>query len=162
MFQFLVVGALAAAWIWMLGRPLLLMLVRRSHRDSVSQFRHHQAVLGRSLGAEPGSTGGLRSFRPLADWRAQPRERRRLQVMLGFAMATFGSVLLALALRGVFIRLFLVMAIGFVAYLLMAASIGARELRAREAASLRRLLEPDDAHGPIGDRVVDREAVAWP
>lgn len=147
-FQFLVVGALAAAWIWMLGRPLLMLFVRRTHRDSVSHFRHQQAVLGRSIGADgpfPGQAVDDRGtgFHPLQWWRSQPRERRRLQVMLGFGMATFASVLLALALRGPFVRLFLVMSIGFVLYLLVAASIGARELRAREAGMRQGLARAD-------------------
>ena len=46
--QFLVAGALVVAWIWMLGRPLLTMLARRSRRDSIDHFRHQQAMLGRS------------------------------------------------------------------------------------------------------------------
>lgn len=133
-FQFLVAGALVMAWIWMLGRPLLTTLARRSRRDSVGHFRHQQAAIGRSIAAEPlDRAGRLPSFHPVAQWRAQPIERRRLQLLLASAIAAFSSLLLAIALRGLFVRLFLLMAIGFVGHVLIGALIGARELRALEA-----------------------------
>lgn len=147
--QFLVVGALIAAWAWMLGRPILTSLFRRSRRDSVGHFRYQQAVLGQSLFEDSDVGLGMASSntdrlaksvtgvgssrpRPIADWRAQPIERRRLQLLLGFAIATFLSLLLAIALRGPFIRLFLLMAVCFAAYLGIAALIGASQLRRQE------------------------------
>ncbi|MGH1491560.1 MAG: hypothetical protein ACRBK7_19535 [Acidimicrobiales bacterium] len=166
--QFVVVGALIAAWAWMLGRPILTNMFRRSRRDSVGHFRYQQAVLGQSMvhdlhtsatpeaspvemtdfddagdvgiadhglaeavgPAAPDSRSNRR--RPIADWLAQPVERRRLQLMLGFAIATFVSLLMAIALRGTFIRLFLLLAICFVAYICIAALIGASQLRRAE------------------------------
>jgi hypothetical protein len=156
-FQFLVAGALAVAWIWMLGRPLLTMLARRSRRDSVGHFRHQQAVLGRSIGVDvPVRSPWLRALRPVAEWRSQPVERRRLQLLLGFAIASFVAALLAIALRGVFVRLFLVMAIGLVVHLLVGAWIGARELRAGEADQIRRALLADERPAESGGRPVAR------
>lgn len=128
--QFLVAGALVVAWTWILGRPLLSTLLRRSRRDSIGHFRYQQSVLGRSVGDQP-QLGGWSLFGPLVEWWRQPVERRRLQMMMAFAFATFASALLAIALRGPFLRLFLMMSISFGAYLVMAASIGARELRAQ-------------------------------
>lgn len=129
--QFVVVGALVVAWGWMLGRPLLFNLLRRSRRDSVGNFRYQQAVL-----SPPGETSlpTRTSFRPrpIAGWRAQPLERRRLQFMMGFALATFASLLLAIALRGPFVRLLGLMSVSFVAYLCVAAYIGSVELRRLE------------------------------
>ncbi len=138
--QFVVVGALIAAWAWMLGRPVLTNLFRRSRRDSVGHFRYQQAVLGQSLFEDAGTerfddlTTDRASGRPrpIADWRAQPVERRRLQLLLGFAISTFFSLLLAIALRDVFIRLFLLMLVCFAAYLCIAALIGASQLRRLE------------------------------
>lgn len=129
--QFLVAGALVVAWTWILGRPLLATLIRRSRRDSIGHFRYQQSVLGRSVGDDQGHPGGWSLVSPLVEWWRQPVERRRLQMMMAFAFATFASALLAIALRGPFLRLFLMMTLGFGAYLVMAASIGARELRAR-------------------------------
>ena len=54
--------------------------------------------------------------------------------MLGFAFATFCSALLAIALRGPFVRLFLLTAACFGLHLIVAAYIGSRELRLVEAA----------------------------
>ncbi len=132
--QFVVAGALIAAWAWMLGRPILTSLFRRSRRDSIGHFRYQQAVLSSSHdgGAVPRRWWTDRP-RPIADWRDQPKERRRLQTMLGFAMATFASMLLAIALRGPLIRLFVLIGVCFLAYLCLAAVVGSMELRAAEA-----------------------------
>ncbi len=139
--QFLLAGALVVAWIWMLGRPLLTMLARRSRRDSVGHFRYQQAALGHTVGVDRPERLTSTVLRPFIDWRAQPLEQRRLQVLLAGAIATFASVLLAIALRGVYIRLFLVMALGFGVHVLVAAWIGSRELRFREAELRRHTIE---------------------
>ncbi len=176
--QFVVAGALIAAWTWMLGRPILTNLLRRSRRDSIGHFRYQQAVLSRPAGQE-GST--LRSRwadrpRPVSDWRAQPVERRRLQLMLGFAMATFAALLMAIALRGPFVRLFVLTALCFAAYLGVAAYIGARTLRqlearrrppvaetarparaAQSARSARSTRSARSDHGSVGDAVLRAE-----
>ena len=77
--------------------------------------------------------------------------------MLGFAMATFASALLAIALRGSFVRLFLIMTVGFTLHLLVAAAIGARELRQREAELRRRTI--DRAAAERSEVRVERTAV---
>ncbi len=131
--QFIIAGALVAAWAWMLGRPLLTNLFRRSRRDSVGHFRYQQAVLSRPAGYEDEAPSRWADRpRPLRAWRSQTIERRRLQTMLAFALATFFSMLMAIALRGVFVRLFLIMALCNVVHIGVAAAIGARELRRRE------------------------------
>ena len=128
--QFVVAGALIVAWVWMLGRPILTNLFRRSRRDSVGYFRYQQAVLSQQGGPRRRSSLLWEDRpRPLLYWRSQQLEQRRLQTMLGFAIATFISMLLAIALRGVFVRLFLVVGICFVLYLCVAAYIGAAQLR---------------------------------
>ncbi len=130
--QFVVAGSLIAAWAWMLGRPILTNLFRRSRRDSVGHFRYQQAVLSQPMGEQPRSRSWSDRPRPFADWRAQSVERRRLQLMLGFSLATFTSLLLAIALRGSFIRLFALMAVTFVAYIGVAVYIGSSQLRRME------------------------------
>lgn len=150
--QFVVVGALIAAWAWMLGRPVLTSLLRRSRRDSVGHFRYQQAVLGQSLfddATDEGSAAPLADVggrpRPIAEWRSQPVERKRLQLMLSFAIATFVSLLMAIALRGAFIQLFVLMAVCFATYLGIAAIIGASQLRRqeREYAAQRQATAPE-------------------
>ncbi|MEM7273980.1 MAG: hypothetical protein AAF547_12925 [Actinomycetota bacterium] len=134
--QFIVAGALIAAWAWMLGRPVLINLVRRSRRDSVGHFRYQQAVLGRPLDQDPAPRRSVlrTAVAPVRAWWRQPIERRRLQIMLAFAFATFASMLLAIALRGGAVRLFLTMLGAFLCYLCYAALIGAAQLRRAEAA----------------------------
>ena len=143
--QFVVATGLVAAWGWMLGRPLLTNLFRRSRRDSIGHFRYQQAALGQQL--DEGHRSGGRWAgrpRPLADWRAQPVERRRLQLLLAFAMATFASALLAIALRGLFVRLFVIMVLLFAAHLCIATVIGTVQLRRAEQERMARLAAPAD------------------
>ncbi len=71
--------------------------------------------------------------RPVAAWRAQDVVQRRIQLLLGLSVATFGSMFLAIALRGVFVRLFLLMLGVMAVVLAVAAYIGAVELRHHRA-----------------------------
>lgn len=157
--QFLLAGALVVAWIWMLGRPLLTMLARRSRRDSVGHFRYQQAALGQTVGIDSAPRWTSSLSRPLVEWRSQPLEQRRLQVLLGGAIAAFTSALLAIALRGSFVVLFLVMAGVFTVQLLVAAWIGGRELRAREA-DLRRLTIDTATERSVGRSVAATRGTA--
>ncbi len=177
--QFLVAGILAAAWIWMLGRPLIATFIRRtryvdehlspSYRAETEESSRpgpaaadespaeedagdegHESMVVPAVVEEAVETNPLpwlglgpnESFRFsrvgsalswLTNWFEQPIERRRLQTMLGFAMANFTSLLFAIALRGVFVQLLILMLACFAVYLAAAGLIGARELRAREA-----------------------------
>lgn len=72
---------------------------------------------------------------PLAAWRAQDVVHRRIQLLLGLSVATFSSMFLAIALRGVFVRLFLLMLGVMAISLTVAAYIGAVELRHHRAQS---------------------------
>ncbi len=71
--------------------------------------------------------------RPIESWRAQPIEQRRLQTMLAVGLALVTSMLLAIALRGEFVTLFLVMIGCSAIYLSVAAYIGSQQLHHQEA-----------------------------
>lgn len=168
MIQFLVAGTLVVAWTWMLGRPLLSRLAPKPHRRPAARADH---------GAEGGAAGGIelagpvmgghrlvdRLSHPIGGWRSQPIERRRLQVLLGFAFATFAASLLAIAVRGPFVRLFLLMAACFCLHLIVAAYIGSRQLRAVEVARRHRVIQEAAARARRTDRVIQpREEAAAP
>jgi hypothetical protein len=83
---------------------------------------------------------------PVAAWRAQDVVQRRIQLLLGLSVATFGSMFLAIALRGVFVRLFLLM-VGVMALVLaVAAYIGAVELRHHRAQAGARRANEERSH----------------
>lgn len=117
--QLVVACALVAAWAGLLGRPIISGFLQRS---------------GRPLSADGSRRLGWTDRpRPVGAWRLQPIEKRRLQLTLGFGLATFAALLLAIALRGEFVTLFLMM-VGFTAlHLTVAAYIGSVELRSQEA-----------------------------
>lgn len=134
--QYAVAGILGLAWAWMLGRPLLLGALKKSRRNSIGYFREQQAALA-SAGEYPEPRTSLwdRRPRPISAWLDQSVENRRLQMLLGSALATFGTLLLAIALKGIFWSLFIVALISFVAYVSFAAYVGASRLRHQEAQS---------------------------
>jgi hypothetical protein len=76
--------------------------------------------------------------------------------MLGFGMATFVSLLMAIALRGFFVRLFLVMAMCFVGYLCVAAYIGSVQLRRQQEVYAARHRTPVDQVGLRQETVQDQ------
>ena len=132
--QYGVAGLLGLAWLWMLGRPLLLSVMRRSRRNSIGYFRQQQAALA-AAGDYPEVPLSLweRRPRPMARWWNQRPERRRLQMLLGSALATFSTLLLAIALKGMFWFLFVVAIICFAMYVSFATYVGAARLRHHEA-----------------------------
>ncbi|MGI9596238.1 MAG: hypothetical protein ACR2QK_08760 [Acidimicrobiales bacterium] len=127
-------------------------MFRRSRRDSVGHFRYQQAVLSQPMVDQRAPWSWADRPRPIADWRAQSIERRRLQMMLGFALATFVSLLLAIALRGLFLRLFALMGVSFSAYLGVAFFIGTTQLRRLESIQL------VNAPAPIQSRTAEAPA----
>lgn len=78
--------------------------------------------------------------------------------MLGFAIATFLSLLFAIAVRGMFVRLFLVMGICFLVYLCVAAYIGATQLRRQEEVRSARGLDAEQRTG----RALDADVAPVP
>ena len=77
--------------------------------------------------------------------------------MLGFGMATFVSLLMAIALRGFFVRLFLVMAICFVGYLCVAAYIGSVQLRRQQEVFATRHRASVDQVEPVHGTALDHQ-----
>ncbi len=124
--QILVAGSLLLAWIWVLGRPLVGGgTVRRSdYRD-----------LDRSFVARPDAeVGPPRQVQALIAWwgRWQPEARRR-QLMLATMFAVIASFLLAIALRGMFVTMFLLMVGVFAVHVAIASYYGARIIEDRRA-----------------------------
>ncbi len=160
--QLVVVGVLIAAWVIVLGGPAVIDAYRwfngrsrRRHARQHTSTRSTQDVQvvdeteidrrGAPTGDRRDGTGenlGLAERlrfrwrerpRPVAAWRAQDVVQRRVQLLLGLSAATFGSMFLAIALRGVFVRLFLLMLGVMTLVLTVAAYIGAVELRHHRA-----------------------------
>ncbi|MDH3294915.1 MAG: hypothetical protein OER95_11420 [Acidimicrobiia bacterium] len=125
--QLIVVGALATIWAVVLGVPLLADLLHwfrtrppPSQLDERPRHRRLADGIGRAWRARP---------RPVATWRSQPVERRRLQRLLACGMATVVAMFLAIAFRGLFITLFAFMVVLSLVILAVGVFIGAREHR---------------------------------
>lgn len=118
--QAIILGALAAVWLWVLGRPLIRSLFNMARRDPVGHFNRNMSVLGqapqKSLAYRQGSVGAnnLRMAR-----------QRRLQIFLALCIAVVVSAGLAIAFRGLFIWNNVIMDVLLVGYTLMAAKAGA-------------------------------------
>jgi hypothetical protein len=78
---------------------------------------------------------GRTAWAPWEAWIRQPLLQRRRQVLLGFGLAPFLAMLLAIALGGVFVRLLVVAVVFFAGFLAYATLVGQRELRAMEDAA---------------------------
>jgi len=123
---------LVAAWGWVLGRPLLQNLLNKSHRDPVGHFNRQLSVLGQApressrLGAS--NIGGGVGFTPARN----SMKQRRLQWFMALVMAAVVSLFLAVVFRGAFVWQHLLIDGMLVAYVVVAARVGAIE---RERAS---------------------------
>ena len=130
--QFVAVAAVAAAWAWLFGRPVMTNLLRRGWEDRPA---------------------------PVASWRAQALDVKRLQMLMASALATFAALLLSIALRGAFFRLFVLMAAMLVIHLGVAVYFGSIRLREfEEQARLRRAerRRAAEAERQLLDGVFDR------
>lgn len=88
--------------------------------------------------------------RPLQVWLAQDVVERRVQLLLAVAVATVASMLLAIALRGLFVKIFLMM-LGLMAVsLAVAAYVGTVELRHHRAEARKRLASEGKRAGMSG------------
>ena len=124
--QILVAGSLLLAWVWVLGRPLVGGgTVRRSdYRD-----------LDRDFVARPGTeVAPPRQIQAIvARWGRWEPEARRRQLMLATMFALFASFLLAIAFRGIFVSMFLLMVGVFAFHVAVASYLGARLIEDRRA-----------------------------
>jgi hypothetical protein len=95
---------------------------------------------------------------PVARWRAQPLVRRRLQLLLASALAAFMALLLAIALRGPWVDLFLLMTTALVVHVIVGAYIGSREIQVAQAERVRarRSAGAEAAGSGQSPEVVDR------
>lgn len=155
--QLIVVAALATIWAVVLGVPLLADLLRwlRSRPPAPRIDRRparHNIVerVERAWWDRP---------RPVSSWRSQDVARKRLQWMLGCGMATTIAMFLAIALRGVYVQLLLVMVAFSLVSLVVCAFVGATEdenllsqWRARRRASANK--QPDDGEEARSDLVL--------
>jgi hypothetical protein len=147
--QIIVAGALLVAWLWVLGRPLL---AGPTGRPGFGWFDRGyldatEMVPPLDRGVDPAAVPLLpRLADVLPIWRRHPVEYRRRQLMLATLFAAFGSFFLAVALRGRFFHLFLLMMGVLAVHVGVAYHIGARLVaaeRAQRIAAARQRLPAD-------------------
>jgi len=138
--QLIVVAALATIWAVVLGVPLLADLLRWLRSRPPSPRIDRRPARHRFIGSFERIWWSRP--RPLTSWRSQDVARKRLQWMMGCAMATTVAMFLAIALRGPYVQLLLMMAVFSFASLAVGAFVGAAEdenlvsqLRARRRAT---------------------------
>jgi hypothetical protein len=128
--QIVVAASLIAAWVWVLGRPLIHGLLQLLGTDRLEH-----------------SHSGPTPSRPVAvlawlGWHRRPPVVRRRQLMLATMFATFGAFLLAVALRGRFVYLLGLMLAVLAGHLAVASYLGGRIVQARERARRAVLMSP--------------------
>lgn len=144
--QILVAGSLLAAWIWVLGRPLVAGTLTRSTYDDLD--RYNRATAGVQLETDPdrdlnvdvspdidraaqASRGPLPA--PLRWWAKWEPNARRRQLLMGSMLAAFASFLMAIALRGSYVYLFLLMLVVMALHLSIASYLGGRIVASERA-----------------------------
>ncbi len=141
-YQVVVFAAIAAVWLWVLGRPLVHNLFNKARRDPVGHFNRGMSVLAeapqRSLAEGPsamGSFGGsngtyrrglIGTGAPMTSGSSMAK-KRRLQIFLALCISVVVSLVLAIAFRGVFIAQHLLMDALLLGYIVLAARAGALE-----------------------------------
>ncbi len=125
--QFAAAFTLIAAWVAIVGRPVLANWNRRRQAD-----RNDEGELSDGPASALAEAWYARP-RPVASWRDQPLTTRRLQMMMAYGFACLFSLLLAIALGGEFVRLLVVMLVITALYLVMAVVIGSMELKRADA-----------------------------
>ena len=129
--QIVVAGVLLLAWIWVLGRPLMASTATGSDYRNLDRTSDDRA---KPVGPE--ADDRLSRFRSVADWLRRPGVAWRRQLMLATMFASFASFLLAIALRGRFVVLFLLMTAILGVHLIVASFIGSRMLAAERAVAV--------------------------
>lgn len=123
--QLIVVAGLATIWAVVLGVPLLADLLRwlRSRPSAPRVDRRP----GRRALADSVAQAWWNRPRPIRSWRSQEVTRKRLQAILACAMSTTVAMFLAIAFRGVYIQLLLVMVAVSLVTLAVGTFVGAAE-----------------------------------
>ena len=150
--QIVVAGVLLLAWIWALGRPMAGSVTQSDYRN----LDRRPSRTGRSSRAETGVEPGLDAeaevgvgdlgdaeevvplVATMRAWLWRPAAAWRRQLLLATMFASFVSFLLAIALRGSFVLLFLLMASLLIVHLAVAAMVGGRMMAAERAVMVRR------------------------
>lgn len=128
--QIVVAATLVLAWVWVLGRPLLSGLAALFARSGDEGRELHDP----ERQGWPEYQVWPESWTELVRWQAHSSEVKRRQLMLATLFAWFASFLLAIALRGRFVYLFLAMLMVVAVHLAVAAYQGGKLVRARQAA----------------------------
>ena len=123
--QLIVVAGLATIWAVVLGVPLLADLLRWL-RSRPPAPRVDRRPTRRNL-VESIEHAWWHRPRPVRSWRSQDVAQKRLQLMLACAIATTVAMFLAIALRGLYVQLFLVMLAFSLVTLAVGAIVGAAE-----------------------------------
>lgn len=123
--QLIVVAGLATIWAVVLGIPLLADLLRWL-RSRPATPRSDRRPARRNL-VESFERAWWNRPRPIRSWRSQDVVRKRLQSMLACAMATTVAMFLAIALRGPYVQLLLIMLTVSLITLAVGAFVGAAE-----------------------------------
>ena len=145
--QLIVVGALATIWAVVLGVPLVVDLLRWLRNRPPAPENDLVPTRHRALGR-------LQQLwwdrpRPYAAWKAQDVAERRFRVLLALGLATTVAMFLAIALRGVFVQLFLAMLAFSLLALAVGAFIGAAEHRTLTDQARARLPSNTKSHGGL-------------
>lgn len=152
--QLIVVAGLATIWAVVLGVPLLADLLRWL-RSRPPAPRIDRRTTRRNLVASIENAWWHRP-RPVRSWRTQDVAQKRLQLMLACAIATTVAMFLAIALRGLYVQLFLAMLAFSLVTLAVAAFVGAAEdenlvdqLRARRRSTADRQADDGEIWGDL-------------
>lgn len=119
-----VLVALAAVWLWVLGRPLLMTFLNAARRDPVGNFNKKMSVLAEAPQRSLAQSGPIGGFRPNA---GSSVRRRRLTIFMALAICVVVSAILAIAFRGLFVWNMAIFLAAFAGYTLLAARAGAAE-----------------------------------
>jgi hypothetical protein len=142
--QIVVAGALLVAWLWVLGRPIV---AGPAGRSGLGGFDRGYLESPETAPPPDGPEIGVGPRLPdvLARWWERPLTYRRRQLLLATMFASFGSFFLAIALRGRFFHLFLLMMAVLTAHLAVASHIGSKLVaveRARRIEAAKRRVRP--------------------
>lgn len=125
--QLLVAGVMLLAWVWLLSRPALTSTALDDTSGSEEAPGDVEFWGNESAWRRWTTKAGVL----LARWWNPTVEGRRRQLMLATLIAAFVSFFLAIALKGRFVYLFLMMATLLIAHLFFATRIGARIVEER-------------------------------
>jgi hypothetical protein len=127
-----ILAAVGSLWIAWLVVPFIRSLRTREH-DSIGSFRRQLSAMGRAPEEVmlERSSGGQLATSP-TKWRAQSAHSRRRQIFLALIMSVVVSLVLAVISGGLFVGVFLTMAVLLGTFVTFANRAGARELERRE------------------------------